>query len=131
MSLEIKEPDWAGAGWFCHRGAEYLKYWFRENVEPVNKLLREGTEARKYIDPAEGDVWFSNKDAFGPNDREKALLIDIQPIQKDTAEDVLRDFVNAREIKGANKQWSTWETGELLELAQRAKAVLEESEGQG
>ena len=61
--------------------------WFRENVEPINKMLSEG-----YTVYYNGHhIWY--KGSPGRDAINKALVINIEPIKKETAEDVLRDIL--------------------------------------
>lgn len=99
--LEIKFPDWVD--YLTEQGTEAdrkdyafqkrINDWFKENVEPINKLLREGVEV--YGQP--GSMLWSDNNLH--THTHKALLINIQPIKQKTREekleDALKDFVEA------------------------------------
>lgn len=83
-----------------------------EQIDKVNVILAEGVE----VYYASAGMWDSSEK---PRDTtSKALLINIQPIKKETAEDVLRDMLN---------QWNS-HSGYCLPpgIKERAKAVLNE-----
>ena len=108
--MRIERPDWGRMGSpFLTKST--MNRWFEEKVEPINKMLSEGTKVEGYF--TDSGYWIY--DISKPT--HKALLINIEPIKKDTAEDVLRDFVEAWEGRSGF-------TGK--ELSQRAKAVLGE-----
>ena len=88
--------------------------WFDKHVEPINKMLEEGVEV--YNDETLSDtIWaYDMRPEFVKDQTRKALLINIQPIVKETAEDVLSDILNA--------DWDDLGS----DLHDRAKAVLGE-----
>lgn len=88
--MKIERPDWNG--FFGISDKLGVEAWFNDKVEPINKMLSEGVEVfvpKDFKDP-DGGFWGKNKQSF---DTHKALLINIQPIKKETAEDVLRDIL--------------------------------------
>lgn len=121
MKLKIEKPDWYKLApkkkepWNDYEAN--LDHWFDTYVEPINKLLAEGVEVRscplKYTWAAKGTDHYEKNNGFS------ALLINIEPIRKETAEDVLRDLVALME-----KYNSAFVTNEEYK---RAKRVLEES----
>lgn len=120
--MKIEKPRWAekllrlnnsDIG-FSKAQDQWLNEWFQEYIEPINKMLGEAVEV--YADEAftnGGSIYL--KDYAGQG--YKALLINIEPIKKETAEDVLRYFVEGVQAGGK------WDSAELYE---RAKAVLGE-----
>jgi hypothetical protein len=104
---------------------EHVRDWFNYHVEPVNDALANGVEVTKFTNepcsPATSD-WVESKDIRGHmrgmTAVHKALLINIEPIKiKDTAEDVLRDFI---------VDWETNRGESPISLYDRAKKVLED-----
>jgi len=82
MGMKIERPDWLGM--LKHRAmdSEILNAWFNAYVSPINKLLSEGVEV--YM-PSNSTVWgITASKTF--KDTHKALLINIQPIKKESAE---------------------------------------------
>jgi len=87
-----------------------IDQWFDAYVEPINKALREGVVVYFGYDN-NGDIDWSTPDTH------TATLINIQPIEQDSAEKVLTDF-----IKHANSMQFT--ADEVIALEKRAKKVL-------
>ena len=85
--------------------------WFDKYVEPVNKMLADAIEVYRI----ESSPAYTLSPT--PGDTHKALLINIQPIRKETAEDVLRCMLREREENPNLVFQESW--------FQRAKAVLE------
>lgn len=98
--------------------ARQFDAWFQEYVKPLNKAIREGVEV--FADN-NTNRWYPETDS-SCSDTHKALLINIQPIRKETAEDVLRDILETTVI----------DPHEMISLfasySSRAKKVLGESE---
>ena len=116
--MEIIEPNWYDLDCLPSMGPKKARIWFKENVEPINKLLAEGVEV--YADKFEEDKPIYFKDRAGEG--QKALLINLQPIKAETAEDVLRDaieFLDPHSDSEAKPDYNH-------ELFKRAKAVLKE-----
>ncbi len=103
--MKIEKPD------LVEIATRDFDEWFDKYVEPINKMLAEGIEVYNFE-----EIWHPVNDAYGDErPRNKALLI--QPIKKETAEDVLRDLVEMHE----SDIYSL-----LSESYSRAKAVLNE-----
>ncbi len=100
--------------------------WFNEHVEPINRMLSEGIEvwSDDWGDFKGEHMWSDKEDscvALNMNTH-KALLINIQPLKKETAEDVLRDLVSYCEEDGIPE---TAKCDPTFKLYNRAKAILE------
>lgn len=61
----------------------------------------------------------------GANDTHTALLIDIQPIRKESAEEVLRDFIMNTLKRDGRKGVDTYEMREGANIVERARRALE------
>lgn len=129
MKLEIEKPNWDQVTKVIYGGgvttwiSSGLDTWFENHVEPINKMLSEGYEVFSRSNTTYlGDMWSI---ADNHHMTHKALLINIQPIKKETAEDVLRDFVKSKLTEGP---YASWGTGDLCSLHDRAKALLERGE---
>ena len=117
VELKIKKPDWAFEALpriFSDEVtitiAAKLNDWFNENVEPVNKILRNAiavTTANAYDWNVESAI----------NATHKALLINIEPIKKESAKDVLEALL--RIVPRAHSEYSA--------VVRRAKKVLDEN----
>ena len=114
--MKIDRPDWykiAATPW-NNINETTLNEWFDEFVEPINKMLSEAVQVYGYIE--DGKPKYYSSYTWGDSIKEsKALLINIQPIKKETAEDVLREI-------------SKMEEGQYVypSLLKRVKAVLDE-----
>ncbi len=110
--MKIEEPHWFIN--FNAKGAQHkgLEDWFRENVTPVNEMLSEGMEVFA-CNTQEG--WHLS--AINPTD--KALVICVKEIKKESAEDVLRDYVAFIDSKDAGPQV-------IDDIRERARACLVE-----
>jgi len=89
--MNIKEPDWKLFS--RHRLQETseveLKEWYRLNVKPINKMLAEGAEV--FSDSRVGDhSWFESVPQKVQENT--ALVINVQPIEKDSAEKICKDL---------------------------------------
>lgn len=99
-----------------------FRQWFIAHVEPINRLLSEGVEVyqrRNLKNQPYESVWTPD---WCHGDTNKALLINIQPLKKETAEDVLRDLVRYCEEAGIPH---VGEADPEFKLYNRAKALLE------
>lgn len=119
VCMKIERPDWAYEGAFpANNDLEYaencLNEWFDKHVEPINKMLSEGVEVYGFQGP-EGYAMeqFHSKET----DTHKGILINIEPIKKETAEDVLRDIVRDCDNAGIES---------MEDYYNRAKKVLGE-----
>jgi hypothetical protein len=131
--MRIERPDWndfiMGTVPFDSRQLDGLDKWFDQNVEPVNRMLESGVEVYGDKDNTQGTWVMSEEDGdvnACESDTHKALLINITPIVKDTAESLLRDLINT---------WDAAEFDEAIDtlcinrkLYDRAKALLGEKE---
>lgn len=129
--MKIEKPDWEiikrnhPIGFACSKPEDYqLSQWFKENVDPVNKLLSEGVEVVGKVKNIDGGL--TNKKYWcatqiqNTNETHTGLLINIQPIKKETAEDVLKDLIKTDPMS-ANTGCDEWVVG----LVERARKVLE------
>lgn len=122
MKLGIEKPDFANDVLFSHT-LEFNK-WFYDFVEPINKLLREGVEVKRY---AENDMeWFTDNAIHCKEiPSHNALLINIQPVKQETPEDVLRDICNWFENLDGNIKFKlTGGDEQIIERAKRALGVV-------
>jgi len=87
--MRIEKPEHISKNVYANA---FFRNWFKEQVEPINKILEAGTEVRGNKTNTLG---WSFLEYFPPelNYTHKALLINIEPIKKETAEDVLRDML--------------------------------------
>jgi len=92
----------------------------KADIEAHNKMLGEGVEIyqdKKLMD----SLWDTDKDCPNLVYDHTALLINLQPIKKETAEDVLRDM-----IEGSESAKQTLTMDKFIDhFKSRAKAVLE------
>ena len=118
--MKIEKPFWFLSFGFEGKKHDKIDRWFDEHVEPVNKMLAEGVEVWGYPpseSAKEDHIWGVQKDEHLTH---KALLINIQPIKKETAEDVLKELV---------QNWSrtSGTDCDIGRLVDKAKAVLDET----
>ena len=90
--LTIKEPDWE-MYYDDHSAYDFNKafgQWFKENVEPVNQMLRSAKEIYS-VDAGnlEGHWAEDMKNLPYEDPSKKALLINIQPVKEKTAQEIL------------------------------------------
>ena len=118
MIKKIERPDWmkmwARPGKFTNSYDE----WFDENIKPFNDALESAVEVNcaKFSDDWNCSEYILPTDEW----THKALLINIEPIKQETAEDVLRELVA--------KSYPTFGNDTMAadkDLWDRAKAVLE------
>ncbi len=105
MKLQIEMPKWM-------TNSPRMMDWWYDNVDPVNQLLSEGVEVEGYITP--DHIVMHEPHGLIKDDNHKALLINIQPIKKGTAEDILHELVNTPESQMFPCNWQ-----------ERARKVLE------
>ena len=79
--------------------------WFTEHVEPINKMLDEGKVL--YGDP-ENCGWSEVKIDDSIQYNHKALLINIQPIKKKEAKDLLHEMIKMIEAGVTPGEGSLW-----------------------
>lgn len=115
--MRIEEPDWKS---FWNAGlvrfTAEARQWFFHNVEPLNKMFEEGVEVTgEYCDLSERNYWNTIKKM---DDTHKAILLNIQPIKAETAEDVLRSLL---------RQYDNGQTDSFYRSLKRIRAVLDEA----
>ncbi len=101
MIEPIKKPNWLKlhegrpdknsleGRWVFDR--EAFNTWFKAEVEPINKMFNEGVEVYGWDNK---DWERQEKHIQGHDHSHRALLINIQPIKKETADDMLREILN-------------------------------------
>lgn len=123
--MKIKKPDFNEYQDMNHNlgPKDAFEKWFDTHVQPVNEMLEAGVEIDcvKYSNAG----WTGAQTWQNTDPTHRALLINITEIKKETAEDVLRDFVY--NLERAPKSSSVNEQ-QLFALQDRAKAVLDRSE---
>ena len=98
--------------------------WFNKNVEPINEMLN---KAIKVYSNFPSLKWYPTQMPEEYDFKQEALLINIQPIKKETAEDVLKEFVDFFEdVPKAAKTMTIPSPNHWNDLLYRAKALLEE-----
>ena len=115
--MEIIEPDWYNLDCIIEMGSRKCRAWFKENVEPFNKLLAEGVEVHGRDIGSKHFRWADASKNHLIDCTHKALLINIQPIKDETAEDVLRYLLKTYDKEHVDNQ-DNWRD--------RARAVLKE-----
>lgn len=111
MERVIKKIERPGPFEVCNQ--ESFTQWFDTHIEPINQMIEDAVEV---VGSKEWGDWTSQSLGNVSNEyrTHKALLINIEPIKKETAEDVLRDL-----IEYAKNNVS------VRELTERARKVLE------
>ena len=90
--MKIEKPNWE-SGYYPSLDTNIVfQDWFKENVEPVNKMLSEGVEVEGHYDK-ECKAWYmsSNGEETSLGATHKALLINIQEIKPKTREEELEE----------------------------------------
>ena len=113
--LEIKEPmlPYRVFDDVKHIPIHHFRDWFDRAVEPINRLLREGVEVREGKGCTQVWTEYDCNDTF-----KTGLLINVQEIKKESAEDLLRELKD---------RWETnpMDTGSIMnDWCNRAKKVL-------
>ncbi len=125
MKLEIERPQWDFMQDkitkkltvpFLSEGN--FNYFWKNEVEPINKLLREGVEVYSPEKNAKSPFWSTDDSKWSTGNSYKGLLINIQPIKQESAEGLLREIIEG-----------DFYITEEQSFIERAKAVLERSEG--
>lgn len=97
---KIERPNMDIIGW-TNTATRWDKFqeWFDEHVEPINKMLAEGVAMQARLgnhgdDPmgSENKIWYCSTNSTYM-DTHKALLINIQPIKKETTRDLVIAFL--------------------------------------
>lgn len=120
--MKIERPDWLfDIKDLSPENTIDLDTWFDQNVTPVNKLLAEAK--RLYLSHDENHGWVgSEKQVYEEGllpDTHQGLLLDLKPIERESAEDVLRALIAYSEKTPICKE-------SVRLLGKRAKAVLSE-----
>ena len=114
--MKIEKPDrsdWGELSWS-------FNHWFKEKVEPVNEMLAKGVEV---YGANRGEVIYGKEGYFAKDDiKTKALLINIEPIKKETADSLLKEIVRDFDLDFNPEKWNT----RTANYIKRAKAVLGE-----
>jgi len=74
---------------------EHLTNWYEDQVEPINKMLEGAVEVTAWQTLDAEKDWIAEENKTGLPDHfkcHKALLINIEPIVKESAEDILREL---------------------------------------
>lgn len=123
MIKEIKKPDFKDFFYYKNHTEGYavdmqgLDKWWDAEVEPINKMLR---EARVIYGHPGNCEWTEAEPVTRDKNRSfRAYLIGITEIRQDTAEDVLRDFIDKFDPDALKTD------DDAFNLLRRAKAVLE------
>jgi hypothetical protein len=127
MIKKIERPDWAKLPdlhepMLSAVPKAELYNWFETTITPINKMLDNAVEVYSYTsilpDKTSCLSWCENRSI--KNHKEKALLINIEPIKKESAEDVLRDMIK----RAKDDKFTRYAAVE--DAIERAKAVLGE-----
>lgn len=88
MIKKIERPDWTHEEYSRVK----LKRWFDKHIEPINAMLEGAVEVYANV-PNDNKpvVWVLNGNL--PDETHKALLINIEPIKKQTREERLEDVL--------------------------------------
>ena len=120
MKLKIERPDWAPNNGLDSKLINDFNDWFDQHVDPVNKLMREGSWA--YGNYGHRD-WYVGEPK--KEHTHKSFMLLPQLIAKETAEDVLRDYIKLYGPTCGDRSKNI--DPECFDLYDRAKAVLAES----
>ena len=94
MIKRIERPDWKNIGKMSIEKGNYLElldFWFDHAVEPINKALDSAAEVYGPFTTYSGTCL--NLPHTHIADGHKALLINIEPIAKETVSDIAREMV--------------------------------------
>ena len=125
----IEKPDWKR--FFCYgttkqENIKHLDNWFKNCVEPANELIRNGVEVNVLcLNPHMPTSCFKTV----PNDEDathKALLINIEPIEQDSYEKLVRDIVDMDDVL----KHDTFGYALRGDHLKRAKKLLAKGEGE-
>ena len=112
--LKIERPDWSL--FVDEFGVDFDK-WFDSEIEPLNKIL-EGAEWVHCFKDLERNCWECDSQPH-EKDTHKALLIGIEPIKRESAEEILNEILESN-MHGNIMDWDV-----LHEKIHRAKRALE------
>lgn len=122
--MKIERPAWYDMAPFKKKPwndyVESLNHWFTTHVEPINKMLSEGVEVIS-ADSKSSNWWTkcSNIESEEVAWVRKALLINITPIKRESALDLIKDILES----DARGELMNWE--DLHDKLAKARAVLE------
>lgn len=96
--MKIEKPKFL-VGWTTNSSRRRFDDWFANEVEPINKMLSEAIGMSGCADVGDSYLYFdsvASESDTKPRSHHThtALLINPQPIKKETAEDVLRAIVH-------------------------------------
>jgi len=122
--MKIDRPDWLTMTQSPdeHWRLGQLDKWFNENVKPLNDKIE---KAIRVYGPDPTTIVFC-RDQVEELDRYSGLVIDYGPMKKETAEDVLRDYLKT-ELKSIAHYGEYSERSPFPEIIKRAKAVLSDA----
>ncbi len=109
----IERPDWKDTQHFAPTMVLLFDRWFTENIEPINKAIDEAVIVCAVT--TSGCIW---TEGAHEKDNYQALLINIEPIKKDTAEDILRELIKEQ------KDWGYSTHTKMHALIVRSKKLL-------
>ena len=133
MKLEIEKPAWTPNPDEVYGALQVLTLtdfnkWFTENVEPINKLLREGVEVYynySYSNDIGAREYFWHE-SHVPSDEKKALLINITETKPKTRveklEECLENMLNMNIIM--NSDDGIVQSSKYDSIIGQAKALL-------
>ncbi len=121
MKIEIPEPREAASGLYVRIEREKWYALVRKCIS-INKMLDAGEEVNGYdASSGHGEAswrWDGGGKVLGLDYRRKALLINQQPIKKDTAEDLLKELSVIDDADQLRYQSTTYLDG-LLKRARK------------
>lgn len=124
MIKPIKRPDWFEGPVYRKNGKPYCLDTFWNNaIEPLNQAIEKGVEV---TGSADDDGWFFSEYNNRKTDTHRAILIGIEPIKKETLENVVKDWLEFEE--GEIRENGPYVSDTLPKLIERAKRVLKESD---
>lgn len=113
----IERPDWKENLSLTPKELNFLMSWFDKNLQgKVVVDLKDAVEVKGFLDD-DGEWHLGTEKEESVLDTHTGLVVNIKPIKKETAEDVLRDLLNKAE---SNEEYF------LVDYLDRAKAVLDE-----
>jgi hypothetical protein len=112
----FKAEDFVSIPMSENAGYDLKAYVAADVAKKANRLLREcGTVVYGKLEDGYAN-WFSTESGKQPDDTHRALLINIETIEKDTAESLLKQFVAIAD--------DNFKGGNMRELIERARRVL-------
>ena len=122
MIKKIEKPNWEELFKTPLRSTiiDAFDDWFFEFVVPNNRDIENAVEVRGTRTGNYALEWSEENPLVDRGFTHKALLINIEPIKEETAENVLREWIKQPEYPGSSL--------EIHNIIERAKAVLEQDE---